>query len=78
MIVRSAVGSVTISVVSKSSEVAPSKEIEAPKALAAEMPSTSVTNLLNSILNSSRLLLGITALDVIAIIVYPLILSEGF
>ena len=78
VIVRSAVGSVTISVVSCASAVAPSKEIEAPKALAAEMPSTSVTNLLNSILNSSRLLLGIIALDVMAIILYPPILSEGF
>ena len=47
VIVRSAVGSTTISVVSKSSEVAPSKLIEAPKALAAEIPSTSVTSLLS-------------------------------
>ena len=70
----SAVGSVTLIAVSKVSSVVPSKIIWVSKVFPNYNPETSVTSLLNSILNSSSVLSGSTCVDNSAIIVYSLLI----
>ena len=74
VIERSAVGSTTRRAVSNASAVAPSKTIDCTNELPLATPSKSCISLLNSTRNSSRDLSGVTALAVIAIILYSLIL----